>query len=147
MCMDHKISCSCGRSSASFNFKDDVLPSEIIEKLYCPECSADVSFDPESMVEDNAWVIAYDMDMAKFMGNKLPVAEVTPNAIFDEGYCAWRGVYPTDHIDSVREREELVKLSKINTQKYFTEFRRWSIERMDRLSKEGWRKANEDKRV
>ena len=96
------------------------------------------------MLRDNDWIIEYDMDVARFIGQRLPSAAITPDYLFDEGYCTWRGVYPTDHIDSVREREELAKLSKINQRKYLEEFRKWGISRMDRLSKEGWRKAREN---
>jgi hypothetical protein len=83
------------------------------------------------------------MDVARFMGQRLPSANITPDYLFDEGYCTWRGVYPTDHQDSLREREELVKLSKIDQRKYLDEFKRWGISRMERLSREGWRKASE----
>jgi hypothetical protein len=51
-------------------------------------------------------------------------------------------VYPSDHIDSAREREELVRLSKVDPRKYLEEFKRWGIARMERLAQEGWRKAN-----
>lgn len=142
MCIDHLIVCKCGSDSASFNFKNEVMPPEIVSRLYCPKCSAGTSFNPETMLKDNSWVIEYDMDIARFMGHKLPNVSITPEFIFDEGYCTWRGVYPADHIDSGREREELVKLAKINPRKYLEEFKRWSIERMERLAHEGWRKAN-----
>ena len=38
MCVDHSINCSCGKGSASFNFRDNVLPLEVIIKLKCPAC-------------------------------------------------------------------------------------------------------------
>jgi len=44
------------------------------------------------------------------------------------------GVYPTDHIDSVKEREDLVKLAKINPRKYLEEIKKWGISRMDSFS-------------
>jgi hypothetical protein len=68
---------------------------------------------------------------------------VTPEFIFDEGYCTWRGVYPGDHLDSAREREELLKLAKTDKKRYFEEFAGWGIKRMERLALQGWRKANE----
>jgi len=119
------------------------MPAEIINRLYCPDCATNITYNPETMLIDNQWIIEYDMDVARFMGHKMPQAEITPALLFDDGYCTWRGVYPADHIDSVREREELVKLSKINPKKYLTEFRKWGIERMERLAHEGWRKARE----
>jgi len=142
MCMDHKMTCKCGNSTASFNFKDEVMPAEVINKLYCPRCSGEVSFDSGAMLSDNGWIIEYDMDIAKFAAGKLPKAALSPEFIFDEGYCTWRGVYPTDYVDSVKEREELIALSKINPKKYIEEFKSWGINRMERLANEGWRKAN-----
>jgi hypothetical protein len=135
------MTCRCGKQSASFNFKEEIMPIEVVDRLYCPACSGDIKYDPESMLMDNGWVIEYDMDVARFSEQKLAHRKITPELLFDEGYCTWRGVSPTDHIDSVREREELVKLAKINPKKYLDEFRKWGIERMERLAHEGWRKA------
>ena len=143
MCIDHKMTCKCGSNSASFNFKDDVVPAEVIDNLYCPVCSDNISLNTETMLADNGWIIEYDMDVARFAASKLPYAEITPELLFDDGYCTWRGVYPSDHIDSVIEREELVKLAKINPKKYLEEFKKWGLERMERLALEGWRKASE----
>ena len=42
MCMDHSVVCTCGRHDASFNFRNEVMPPEAIEALYCPECSQDI---------------------------------------------------------------------------------------------------------
>ncbi len=142
MCVDHTMICTCGQNSASFHFKDEVMPHEVVGGLYCPHCFSGIAFNPENMMKDNGWVIEYDMEVARFMSQKLPRTDITPEYLFDEGYCTWRGVYPTDHRDSVREREELVQLARINPKKYLVEFRRWGIERMDRLSQEGWRKAD-----
>jgi len=95
------------------------------------------------MLYDNGWIIEYDMDIAQFIGKNLPDTHITPEFLFDEGYCTWRGTYPTDHLDSVREREEIIKLAKTDPKRYFKEIKRWGIERMERLAAEGWRKANE----
>ncbi|MBA4371994.1 MAG: hypothetical protein C0402_03940 [Thermodesulfovibrio sp.] len=143
MCVDHTMNCKCGGGSASFNFKDEIMPAEIVNNLYCPKCSGDVAFEPDSMLKDNSWIIDFDMEVARFMGQRLPSSSINPEYLFDEGYCTWRGVYPNDHVDSVRERAELVKLAKINQKKYFEEFKKWGVERMSRLEKEGWRKARE----
>lgn len=141
MCMDHKTNCNCGRGVASFNFKDEIMPHEVVTHLYCPECSKDVAFNAGTMVADNGWIIAYDMDVAKFMGQKLPTGQITPEYLFDEGYCTWRGMTPTDHIDTVREREELTRLAKSDPKRYLAEIKDWAVRRMERLSEEGWRKA------
>jgi hypothetical protein len=142
MCIDHKMICKCGTHTASFNFRDEIMPVEIVNRLYCPQCATDIAFNAETMLRDNNWIIEYDMDVARFMAYKLSGAEMTPEYLFDQGYCTWRGVYPTDHIDSVKEREELVKLSKIDPRKYLVEIKKWGMDRMDRLAGEGWRKAN-----
>jgi hypothetical protein len=144
--MDRSVVCKCGRHDASFNFRNEVMPPEAIEALYCPECSQGVSFDDKTMITDNGWIIKYDMDVAGLYSSKLPVHEIerlSPELLFDEGYITWRGVYPGDHIDSAREREELTKLAKVNPRKYFDEMRVWAIGRMSRLKEDGWRKAHE----
>jgi len=148
MCVEHKITCTCGNNSASFHTKDSILPVEVVQRLFCPACSMNAAFDPETMLSDNGWTIEYDMDLARFMMQKIVRAgEISPGFLFDEGYCTWKGVYPNDHIDSVKEREELVKLAKTDRKKYFEEFRNWGIKRMERLAQEGWRKAHEREKV
>jgi hypothetical protein len=144
--MDHAVVCKCGQRDASFNFRNEVMPPEAIEALYCPECSQEVAFNSGSMLKDNGWIIQYDMEVAGLYSSRLPSSEkerLSPELLFDEGYITWRGVYPGDHIDSAREREELATLAKVNPKKYFTEMRTWAISRMTRLKEEGWRKAHE----
>jgi hypothetical protein len=144
MCVDHSINCSCRKNSASFNFRDEVLPFEVITKLYCPVCSTGTQYDPSTMLADNGWIIGFDMEVSRFLLEKqAPASQVTPEFIFDEGYCTWRGVTPTDHIDSVRERNELLQLAKTDRKRYFEELRTWSNSRMERLARDGWRKAHE----
>ncbi len=149
MCMSHEMNCSCGNGVAGFNFKNEILSGEAINHVYCPACSRDVKFDPLTMLADNGWVIEYDMEVARFQAQRIPAQpeKVTPDFIFDEGYCTWRGIYPSDHIDSVAEREEVVKLAKINPRKYLEEIKEWANRRMERLSREGWRKAREGDRI
>lgn len=145
MCVSYETTCLCGKGLAGFNFKDEIMSEEVISRLYCPQCSNDIKFNHETMIADNGWVIEYDMDIARFLSQKIKTGglmNITPEFIFDEGYCTWRGIYPTDHIDSAKERDEIVKLAKINPRKYLEEFKKWGIARMDRLAKEGWRKAN-----
>jgi hypothetical protein len=148
MCVDHKITCNCGKNSASFNFKDDLLPPEVVNRLYCPACSSSASYKPESMIADNGWIIDYNMEVARFMAQKVASAgAIVPGFLFDEGYCTWRGIYPNDHIDSARERDELVKLAKTDPRRYFEELKTWGNRRMERLAREGWRKAHETESV
>jgi len=144
MCMDHSIHCSCGKNHASINFKDEVLPHQVITGVFCPECSGKVASDPTTMLFDNGWIIAYDMDVARGLLQKFtPAHQITPEYIFDEGYCTWRGVTPSDAVDSVREREQVVQLAKTDRKRYFEEIKSWGNNRMARLAQEGWRKANE----
>ncbi len=144
MCMAYEMNCACGNNMAGFNFKDEIMSEEVINRLYCPNCSKGISFDPETMVFDNGWIIEYDMDIARFQAQKIGrlTGPITPEFIFDEGYCTWRGIYPTDHIDSVKEREDIVKLAKVNPKRYLEEIKDWAKRRMERLTQEGWRKAN-----
>jgi len=144
MCVDHSKSCSCGRNKASFNFREELLPFEAVTELYCPDCSITVPFDGATMLSDNGWIIEYNMDVARFMLQKVSSpSTIRPEFLFDEGYCTWRGVYPGDHIDSARERDALLQLAKTDKKRYFEEFKTWGLKRMERLARAGWRKAHE----
>ncbi|HEX9021333.1 MAG TPA: hypothetical protein VF903_08745 [Nitrospirota bacterium] len=148
MCIDHSAKCFCGKNHASFHFKDDILPFETVTRLYCPSCSIGVPFDPVTMIGDNGWLIVYDMDVARFLLQRAASARgVTPEFIFDEGYCTWRGITPTDHIDSLKEREGLLQLAKTDRKRYFEEIRSWGIKRMERLARAGWRRASQGEPV
>jgi len=141
MCMAHEMKCSCGGHSVSFHFKDNIMPEQVIKKLYCPACSKEVALDPLTMVSDNGWVIHYDMEAAKFMGANHIKGEITPGLLLVQGYCSWNGVYPGDNIDSVREREKIIALAKTDPVEYFKQLRTWAVLRMEKLKHEGWRKA------
>ena len=141
MCMAYEKKCNCGARSVSFHFRDNIFPEQVIKGLYCPACSDTVSVDPSTMVLDNGWVLSYDMDAAKFMGEKHIKGEITPGLLLDQGYCSWNGVYPGDNIDSLREREKIIALAKTNPAEYFKQLRSWAIGRMEKLKNEGWRKA------
>ena len=109
MCMEHSVICKCGKRDASFNFKNEIMPPEVIETLYCPDCSCELSVDQESMVHDNVWVIKYDMEVAGLYSKRLPANDIqnlSPETLFDEGYVTWRGIYSGDHIDSAKERRK-----------------------------------------
>jgi len=143
MCIDHKISCACGGDSASFNFRNEILPHEVVDALHCPACSGAVPFKTETMIQDNGWIIEYNMEVVRCMKQRLPACDLTPEFIFDEGYCTWRGVYPHDERDAAKERDALLQLARTDRKKYFEEFKKWGIQRMERLARAGWRKANE----
>jgi hypothetical protein len=135
------MKCKCSSKTASFHFKDNIMTEQVIKTLYCPNCSSDINVNPEKMIVDNGWVIEYDMDIAKLMGQKISNTIITPDILFDEGYCTWNGVYPGDHMHSVKEREDITALAKSNPSMYLNRIRAWAKERAERLKNEGWRKA------
>lgn len=139
MCVAYEINCSCGNGMAGFNFKDEIMTGDVINRLYCPQCSKDIKFNPETMIADNDWIIEYNMDIARFHAPKIKTGglNITPEFIFDEGYCTWRGIYRTDHIDNTVERAEVVKLAKTNPKGYLEEIKDGANNRMTRLSKGG----------
>lgn len=147
MCIDHKIICKCGQAAASFNLKEEIMPVEVIRGLYCPTCSGSAAFDPQTMIADNGWVIDYDLEIARFasLGSpvKIPASLITPEFIFDEGFCTWKGIYPGDAEDSARGKAELLKLSREDRLKYIRAFKTWTLDRMERLADTGWRKARQ----
>lgn len=148
MCVEHKVICRCGKREASFQFKEEIMPPKTIRMLYCPECSKKIAFDPISMIKDNGWIIQYDMDIIRLYRVRLPhsvMENLLPETLFDTGYATWRGIYPGDHIDSIKERQDLADLAKEDPKKYFEEIKRWAVNRMSRLKHEGWRKAYEGK--
>ncbi len=144
MCMEVKLRCECGAREAEFNLRDNIMPPEVIVSLYCPACSPHVSFDPETMLNDNGWVIEYDMEMARFMAVSklgLPPEVVTPAFLFDEGYATWKELYPGELEDIKEEKEAIVAILKEDPHRYFRELREWAQARIERLKAEGWRRA------
>ena len=143
MCTTYIANCSCGKG-ASFHFTNNVLPEEVVENIYCPEDSKNINFDTSSMINDNGWVIEYNMELAKFVcSKKLDVEEdeVTPEFIFDNGYATWKELYPGEQKESLADRLRLKELSKIDPKKYFAEIKDCANSRMKRLKDECWRKA------
>ncbi|MFC1549554.1 hypothetical protein ACFL4R_01635 [Nitrospirota bacterium] len=143
--MEFSLKCQCGEKQASFHFQDNIMSPEVISRLYCPSCQRDGGPEPDSSIEDNGWAVEYDMSVAGFAAANLPShlkTGLSPATLFDEGYATWRGVYPGDHIDSAMEREEIIKLAKVNPKEYMVRIREWANSRMERLASEGWRKAN-----
>lgn len=143
MCMAHQRACSCGERSASLHFRDNVMTVQVVEGLYCPSCSGSISFDGQRMVRDNGWVISYDMDAARALAREGMRETLTPSLLFDEGYCTWNGMYPGDHMDSVREREAITSLARSDPREYLNRIKFWANDRMARLRDEGWRKAQD----
>ena len=143
MCMAYEARCSCGAQRASFQFKDNIMSQDVIRALYCPACSSGLAVNADTMVIDNGWVIEYDMEVAQLKGLQCGHIVTTADDIFDEGYCTWNGMYPGDHIDSMKEREQIAALAKSDPSFYLKEMKSWMMERMKRLQEAGWRKARE----
>ncbi len=144
MCMEAAKVCQCGKGRAHFNLRENLLPPDVILKLYCPECSKDVEFDKETMLNDNGWIIVYDMDIARhylFSSMGIPPEKVTPELIFDEGWATWKGMYPGEEKDRNRELEEIKKFLAQDPKLYFEKFREWANRRIMKMKEEGWRKA------
>ncbi len=144
MCMEVRLRCKCGAKEAAFNLRDNVMPPEVITALYCPTCSAEVAFDAETMIDDNGWVIEYDVELARFMAVSrlgIPADKVTPAFLFDEGYATWKELYPGELEDIKAEKEAIVAILKEDPRRYFEELRNWTLARVERLKAEGWRRA------
>jgi hypothetical protein len=146
--MDYTMSCECNSREAGFDFKDGIMPPEVINRLYCPECSKELAFNPETMIADNGWVIEYDMDVAEFSAAKLPPTlreNLSPEILFDKGYATWCGIHPDDHFVSICEKAALARLAEVDPEGYAEKMKTWSSQRIKRLKEEGWRKANEQR--
>jgi len=143
MCTSHKVVCKCGHNSADFTMRDEVLGHEVIRGLYCPECGKGVSVDSATMLDDNGWIIEYDMEVAGFFASRMgaPSGGPTPEFIFDEGWCVWNGYCPGDLEKAYHERQEIVKLMKTDPRAYVKALTEWGAGRARDLSEQGWRKA------
>jgi len=144
MCQEVKKTCSCGQRDATFHLRDNVMDQKVIDRLFCPSCSADQDVDQETMVRDNGWVIEYDMDLARmFAITKLAMdpSHVNPELIFDEGYVTWREMYPGETEDITDERNKIIAMKDSDPKEYLAAINSWAVERIQRLKDDGWRKA------
>jgi len=123
--------------------RDEILGPEVVSELYCPECSLERDIDPDTMLVDNGWVIVFEMEIAAFRSVKMTPApsNLTPDFIFDEGYCTWAGYCPGDLKTAAEEKAEIVKLMKVDPKAYVKAITSWGKERAVKLSEAGWRKA------
>ncbi|HID97508.1 MAG TPA: hypothetical protein EYP57_04885 [Thermodesulfobacteriaceae bacterium] len=144
MCLEIRKTCSCGSRSVQFHMRDNILSEEVLLDLYCPACSESVTLNPKNMIDDNGWIIEYDMDLARFlMVSKLQVTAdmVSPEYLFDSGYATWQEMYPGEHEEIREERNEIITMLKTDPARYLQEISRWNIARVQRLKADGWRKA------
>ncbi|HDS17133.1 MAG TPA: hypothetical protein ENN66_11120 [Proteobacteria bacterium] len=143
MCVEIKHQCSGGHQTAQFSNLDNILPAVVINRVYCPQCEDKPVFNEFSMLADNGWLIEYDMELATYLLGKKGIDKklVTPEYVFDNRYATWQGMSPTDLEESLRERQEIVALAKVDGKKYVETFKSWSISRMKAFAAAGWRKA------
>lgn len=143
MCQSYKRTCECGSQAAEFTMRDEIMPPDVVKMLYCPSCGSTVEFHDKTMVNDNGWIIEYDMELADFYSSRVgaPAGKLDPGYIFDEGYCSWAGYCPGDMEIAAREKAEIVKLMKVDPRAYIEAIKGWGHDRARRLSEEGWRKA------
>lgn len=143
MCHAQTRICACGQGTATLHFGNNVLPENIVKDLYCPHCSQGVEFNSETMLSDNGWIIDFEIEGARLFAHEFPAApeDVTPDFIFDQGFCTWVGFTPTDQRDSYEEKAAIIELAKTDKRRYFQEMKDWSLNRAKRLADKGWRKA------
>ncbi len=145
MCTNLVIPCNCGKEKANIMNKNNILPPDAIRNLYCPQCSRDVSFNPDTMINDNGWVIEYNLPLIESIFVRLNINEIdiTPETVFDKGYCSWNGLTPKELDEGRKQRSEIVKLAKTDMKAYLEKLKNWGNTRMEELRKEGWRKAQQ----
>lgn len=144
MCMMESRRCSCGQRAAYLNFRDNLLPPKILVTLYCPECSLQADFDPETMVADCGWVMEYDMEGAQAFFSKRGLSlTLSPEIIFDEGYLTWQGFSPGDHEIRAELHQRLAPLIKEDMNQYLQSLKTEWLAHVDRLKAAGWRRAQQ----
>jgi len=144
MCVAVFKKCECGSRIVQFHLRDNVLTPEVIIRLFCPDCPGGIGFDPTSMLNDNGWIIEYDMTLAEmqYLQNRTVYQELmTPDKIFDQGYACWLETYPGEREDIRGEREQIIALKDFDQQTYLKEMMSWNIKRLAELKARGWRKA------
>jgi hypothetical protein len=136
--------CSCGQRAAYLNFRDNLLPPEILVTLYCPQCDPLEDFDPETMVADCGWVMKYDMEGAQAFFSKRGLSlALTPEIIFDEGYLTWQGFSPGDHEVRAELHQRLAPLIQQDMNQYLQSLKTEWLAHVDRLKAAGWRRAQQ----
>ncbi|MFP3868578.1 MAG: hypothetical protein ACLFUU_10525 [Desulfobacteraceae bacterium] len=137
-----KRSCVCGECQAHLMNRDNILPAEILVNLYCPQCRHLAVWNPETMIEDNGWILEYDLEAAQFFfWKKLREQSITPDFLFDEGYCSWHGLTPLDLDESARIHRELAPLLSQDRLVYINRLKEMWTDYVANLKADGWRKA------
>ena len=143
MCIDVRKTCECGTHTVQFHLRDNIMPPQVISRLFCPSCPGNSAFDNESMLYDNDWIIEYDMDLAQTMLEKklqIDPEDVNPELIFDKGYACWQEMYPGEQEDIREDRKKIIEMLEQDRNEYLQAMQNWNIERIERLKAAGWRK-------
>lgn len=143
MCNNHRVSCSCGQSQANILFKNHILNPSVFRNIFCPQCSRNVNFNPESMLADNNWILEFDLVIARGCLHRANInpSSLSPAFIFDQGYASWNGFTPNELDQRLVERQEIIRLAKQDMHLYLAEIKRWGSGRAKKFRKAGWRKA------
>lgn len=144
MCQEVCKRCSCGRERVFFHLRDNIMGQEVIDRLFCPVCSGTIVLDEERMIEDNGWVIEYDMELARMYaiaGLGMSPERVGPGFVFDEGYAAWREMYPGESREVAAERARILAIREEDPREYLLVINAWAVARIERLKAAGWRRA------
>ena len=146
MCIDVRKTCECGAKTVQFHLRDNLLQADVIQRLFCPNCPGDAGFDECSMLNDNGWVVEYDMILATMLLTaKLQVEPevVRPEFLFDQGYACWLEMYPGEREEIREEKEKIMTLLRQGQRQYLQAIQSWNIDRVARLKAAGWRKAQQ----
>ena len=146
MCIDVRKTCECGAKTVQFHLRDNLLQADVIQRLFCPNCPGDAGFDACSMLNDNGWVVEYDMILATMLLTaKLQVEPevVRPEFLFDQGYACWLEMYPGEREEIREEKEKIMTLLRQGQRQYLQAIQRWNIGRVARFKAAGWRKAQQ----
>ena len=144
MCIDVRKTCECGKQHVQFHLRDNIMSREVIARLFCPACSPGATHDHQTMLNDNGWVIEYDLELARFLAAaklQLPPDDVDPAFLFDQGYATWQEMYPGEQQDILAKRREIMEVLRTDSREYLQQISRWNIARVASLKDAGWRKA------
>lgn len=142
MCMAITKSCACG-DQVSLHHLNSYLPETAVVAVHCPGCEERVDFDPATMIDDNGWIIEYDMELVAYhlAQHGEDPSGLSPELVFDRGYSTWNGLTPTDSYDKAMELHEIAARTGGDKRLYFEEIKAWTQSRTRRLADQGWRKA------
>jgi len=141
MCLSLRRFCACGRSSAYLSCRDNILPADILESLFCPQCRPG-RLEDDTMLQDCGWVLEYDLERAQaFFALRGIKSRATPEFIFDEGYLSWQGLAPGDQEINTRLHQRLAPLIEQDLARYIKSLRTEWLDHVAQLKAAGWRKA------